>query len=250
MLESTIETPGTVLITGAGGGIGRAIGLRFASAGHDVILVDHDPDATAASLDAIASTSARCVAQVADVCDADALTEAVRDGESKLGPVAVLVNGAGIEGASAPVWSYPPEVFDRVMAVNLRGVFNGLAAVMPGMIARGQGAVVNVASTSGIRGRKGLSGYVASKHAVVGLTRAAALDAAGSGVTVNAVLPGPVRGAMIERIDAMSGGIERAGPAVLAEPEDVAESVAFLASPAARHLNGTTLVVDAGSTVA
>ena len=140
--------------------------------------------------------------------------------------------------------------FDRVWNVNVRGVFNGLGAVLPGMIARGTGAVVNIASTSAIRGRKGLSGYVASKHAVLGLTRTAALDVAGTGVRINAVLPGPVRGAMIDRIDAMSGGIERAGTATLAEPEDVAESVAFLASDAARHVSGAALVVDAGSTVA
>jgi NAD(P)-dependent dehydrogenase (short-subunit alcohol dehydrogenase family) len=136
------------------------------------------------------------------------------------------------------------------MGVNVKGVFLGTGIALSGMLRRGAGCVVNIASTSAIRGRRGLAAYVASKHAVLGLTRVAALDVAGAGVRVNAVLPGPVEGRMIRSLEQKAGGgIARSGPAPLAAPEDVADCVAFLASEEARHINGAALVVDGGATV-
>lgn len=237
------------LVTGSAGGLGRAIALRLAHNGFPLVLIDADGAGNDKTLTLVRDTGAAGIALAADISQPEPFSAAVAEGEASVGPIGVLVNNAGIEGPVAPIWSYDTSAFDAVWNVNVRGALLGMKCVMPKMIERGAGVVVNVASTSAIRGRKGLSGYVASKHAVLGLTRSAALDAAEFGVRVNAVLPGPVRGAMIDRLEAKSGGVERAGQAALAAPEDIAESVAFLASDAARHINGAALVVDGGSTI-
>lgn len=242
-------TTRSALLTGAAGGLGRAIALRLASDGWSLVLLDADEAGNAQTLALIEECGGSGASFAVDVSDPEGFGAAVSEAEKVAPPIELLVNNAGIEGAVAPVWSYGLDVFDAVWNVNVRGALIGMQSVMPGMIRRGQGSVVNIASTSAIRGRKGLSGYVASKHAVLGLTRTAALDAAPHGLRVNAVLPGPIRGAMIERIDAMAGGVERAGEARLADPADVAASVAFLSSEDARHINGAALVVDGASTV-
>lgn len=237
------------LVTGSAGGLGRAIALRLARNGLPVVLIDADGEGNDDTLALVREAGVAGVALTADISMPDSFSAAVAEAEASVGPIGVLVNNAGIEGPVAPIWSYDTAAFDTVWNVNVRGALLGMKCVMPKMIERGEGAVVNVASTSAIRGRKGLAGYVASKHALLGLTRSAALDAAEFGVRVNAVLPGPVRGAMIERLDAKSGGIERAGQAALADPEDIAGTVEFLVSEAARHINGAALVVDGGATI-
>lgn len=166
-----------------------------------------------------------------------------------------LVNNVGVEGAVRPLEAYPEDVFERVMRTNVHSVFLGLRAALPYLKERGSGAVVNTASTSGIRGRANLAGYVASKHAVVGLTKVAALEVAGTGVRVNAVLPGPIETRMIRAINeetqALTGtGVNRAATVPYGRVDDVAAAVAHLVSPDARHLNGAEYVVDGGGTVA
>ncbi|KJS09732.1 MAG: hypothetical protein VR78_15520 [Hoeflea sp. BRH_c9] len=242
-------TERSALVTGAGGGLGRAIALRLVRDGWSLVLLDANNAANQETLSLVEESGGAGATFTADVSDAGAFGVALSQAERVAPPIEILVNNAGIEGTVAPVWSYGLEVFDAVWNVNVRGALVAMQGVLPGMIRRGRGAVVNIASTSAIRGRKGLSGYVASKHAVLGLTRTAALDVAPHGLRVNAVLPGPVRGAMIERIDAMAGGVERAGEARLAEPDDIAAMVAFLSSDDARHINGAAMVVDGASTV-
>ena len=242
-------TARSALVTGAAGGLGRAIALRLAREGWSLVLLDADQAGNAQTLSLVQQNAGVGTAFTVDVSNPDAFSAVVAQVERKSPPIELLVNNAGIEGTVAPVWSYGLDVFDAVWNVNVRGTLVGMQSVLPGMIRRGRGAVVNIASTSAIRGRKGLAGYVASKHAVLGLTRTAALDVAPHGLRVNAVLPGPVRGAMIERIDAMAGGVERAGQAALAEPADIAAMVAFLSSDEARHINGGAMVVDGASTV-
>lgn len=243
----------TALVTGAAGGIGRAIALRLAADGLSVAAVDIDAAAAEETVCAVTGAGGRAYAIGADVSRSDHWSAALDRAEGELGPVGMLVNNAGIEGAFAPIDTYPEDAFDRVFAVNVRGVFLGLRHGLSRMRTRGVGAVVNIASTSSIRGRAGLAGYVAAKHAVLGLTRSAALDMAGTKIRVNAVLPGPVETRMIRAIDALAGeagrAVQRAGLSQPIPPESVAETVAFLLSNQAAHVNGASWVVDAGSTL-
>ena len=242
------------LITGAGAGIGRAIALRLARDGYDIAVVDRADEAGEGTCALIRETGVKAAFFEADVSSDAQVARFVERAEEVLGPIAAFVNNAGIEGAVAPIDDYPEEAFDRVFAVNVKGAFLCLKRVLARMRKRGTGAVVNIASTSSIRGRAGLAGYVASKHALLGLTRAAALDMAGTAVRVNAVLPGPVETRMIEEIDrkAREAGrdIRRSGAASYAKPEQIADVVAFLLSEQASHVNGAAWTVDAASTVA
>jgi NAD(P)-dependent dehydrogenase (short-subunit alcohol dehydrogenase family) len=157
-----------------------------------------------------------------------------------------------------PLGDYPPDAFERVMAVNVGGVFLGLRAVLPGMIERGAGAVVNLSSVAGLEGVPGIGPYSASKHAVVGLTKSAAKEAGPHGVRVNAVAPGPIATRMI---DALATGLApedpsgAAGREILTSmtpigryggPEEVARVIAFLCSPASSYVNGAVWTVDGG----
>lgn len=241
------------LVTGGGGGIGRAIARRLAENGADVAVVDLDEALGRETVRAVEAAGRRAIHVRADVSSAADVQRSIEMAEQALGPVTAFVNNAGIEGVVAPITDYPDAEFDRLMAVNVKGVFLGLKHMLARMRARGEGAIVNIASTSAIRGRAGLSGYVASKHAVLGLTRVVALEVAGTAIRVNAVLPGPVQTRMIESLDrqarAVQGGIERATKAPYGSPDDIAGVVAFLLSDEARHVNGAAWTVDAGSTV-
>ena len=241
------------LVTGGGGDIGRAIALRWARTSEAIAIVDIDPhaaDETARLVEAAGCRAMAIRADVASSLETAAFVEAI---ESGLGPIGIFANNAGIEGVVAPLHEYPEDTFDRLQQVNVKGVFLGLKYVLARMIPRGAGAIVNTASTSAIRGRAGLAGYVASKHAVLGLTRTAALEVMGTRIRVNAVLPGPVESRMIRELDraadASGTGLRRAGSATYGRPENIADVVAFLASGEAAHVNGAAWVVDAGTTV-
>jgi NAD(P)-dependent dehydrogenase (short-subunit alcohol dehydrogenase family) len=252
MAHDLNERP-VALVTGGGGHIGRAIARRLAKTCRSVAIVDLDDDLgmeTAAQLEAIGCRSIYIRADVASSVETSAYVEEV---EAKLGPIAIFANNAGIEGVIAPIHQYSEETFDHLLQVNVKGVFLGLKYVLAKMIPRGEGAVINTASTSSIRGRAGLSGYVATKHAVLGLTRVAALDVAGTRIRVNAVLPGPIESRMMQTLDDQArdngAGLRRSGGADYGRPEDVANVVGFLASAEAAHVNGAAWVVDAGMTV-
>ncbi|QCG94549.1 SDR family oxidoreductase [Azospirillum sp. TSA2s] len=243
----------TALVSGGGRGIGRATAAALAAAGTDVAIVDLDVDAGRETAKLVEAAGRRALFLQTDVSDGAQMAEAVDEVERRLGPISAFANNAGIEGVVAPLHLYPDDVFDRLLQVNTKGVFLGLKHVLARMIPRGEGAIVNTASTSAVRGRAGLAGYVATKHAVLGLTRVAALDVAGTAIRVNAVLPGPIETRMIRSLDEQagrSGGIRRAGTAAYGRPEDVAEVIRFLLSDQARHVNGAAWTVDGGSTVA
>jgi NAD(P)-dependent dehydrogenase (short-subunit alcohol dehydrogenase family) len=177
----------------------------------------------------------------------------VEAAENKLGPIGIFANNAGMEGVVAPLQEYPDDVFDQLYQVNVRGIFLGLKYVLRKMRQRETGAIINTASTSSIRGRAGLAGYVSSKHAVLGLTRTAAVEVTGTGIRVNAVLPGPIESRMIRELDDQAARSTsapgRAGSANYGHPQNIAEVVAFLASAEAAHVNGAAWVVDGGMTV-
>ena len=241
------------LVTGGGGGIGRAIAVRLAADGYDVAVVDIDDKLGMETTHQVEAKGRRALFIRADVSKAEDVARYVAETEEKLGPIAAFANNAGLEGVLAPIDEYPDDVFDRLLSVNVKGVFLGLKHVLARMRTRGKGAVVNMASTSSIRGRPTAAGYVATKHAVLGLTRVACLDFADVGVRVNAVLPGPIETRMMESLDqqaqARGAPIKRAGNRAYGKADDVANVVAFLLSDQASHVNGAAWVVGAGTTV-
>jgi NAD(P)-dependent dehydrogenase (short-subunit alcohol dehydrogenase family) len=245
--------PQVTLVTGAGGDIGRAIALRLARVSAAVGIIDIDEGAAAETARLVNATGCKAMAIRADVSSGSETAAFVKAVEDRFGPIGIFANNAGIEGVVAPLHEYPDDTFDRLLQVNVKGVFLGLKHVLAKMIPRGRGAIVNTASTSAIRGRAGLAGYVASKHAVLGLTRTAALEVLGTKIRINAVLPGPIESRMIRELDQQaqrgSATLRRAGAAPYGRPEDIANVVAFLTSDDAAHVNGAAWVVDAGMTV-
>ncbi|WP_413728063.1 SDR family NAD(P)-dependent oxidoreductase [Sodalis sp. RH19] len=248
-------TDPVAIITGAGGGIGRAVALTLARQGWRLVLAEQEAQALEACRRACASLGAETTAVAGDI-------GSERDVAALAGAAARLYGGcqgfvscAGMAGAVREISDYPGDMFRQVLAVNTCGTFYCLKYALP-LLRRQGGSFVAIASTSAIRGRANMAGYVASKHAVLGLVRSSALECVGSQVRVNAVLPGPTQTAMIEAIDRMAaeqapgGGIKRATTAPYGTPDDVAQMVSYLLSPASSHINGASLVVDGGGTVA
>lgn len=238
---------GRALVTGGGSGIGRATCLALARQGVAVAVLDLDKDraeAVAAEVDG--------PALVADVTDAEGLARAVDEAAASLGGLSILFNNAGWSTMEALArWS--PEQWDRIVRVNLTGVWNAMRAGIPHLLAGGGGSVVNTASISGTRPSAGETPYAAAKAGVVALTASAALEYAPA-IRVNAVAPGMIRtgltSPLLEGIDDMVGHYERITPmARVGAPEDVADVVVFLCSDEARFVTGQTLVVDGGMTL-
>jgi NAD(P)-dependent dehydrogenase (short-subunit alcohol dehydrogenase family) len=223
-----------VVVTGGAKGIGKAIAERFSAAGDTVEAAGRD---------------------VLDVTDEEGVTAFF----DRIGPVDVLVNNAGV-AEGAPLARTTLEAWRHHLEVNATGAFLCTRGALPGMVERGDGRIVTVASTAGLRGARYTAAYTAAKHAAIGLMRAVAAEVAGTGVTANAVCPAWVRTAMmrraVERITATTDRDEAEAEAALVaqmalgralEPEEVAEAVWFLASPQAAAINGQALVLDGGA---
>lgn len=244
----------TAIVTGAGSerGIGRAVALRLAAAGHAIAVLDVDAEAARRTADVVAEQRGVPVLGLgADVADREAVDEAVTRVEAELPEVAVLVNNAGITRPTRFV-DIEPDEWAQVFAVNVNGTYLVTRRVLRGMLARGYGRIVNLSSVSAQRGGGVFGGthYSAAKAALLGLTRALAREVSEGGVTVNAVAPGLID------TDITAGRIddERMAALVAAVPvgrlgstADVAATVAFLASPEAGYLTGTTVDVNGGS---
>ena len=247
-----------VFITGAGRGIGRAIAMRFARAGYAVALTGRSHPHLLEVADEITDAGADVRAIVCDVTNRKSIERAVARVDRELGAIDVLVNNAGTAD-SAPFDAMTDEQWDRIIAVNLTGTYLCMRVVVPAMLERRRGRVINIASVAGLTGFAYTAAYCAAKHGVVGLTRAVALEAASKAVTVNAICPGWVdtdmTRASIDRIVKTTGrtpesarsALERMSPqARLIEPDEVAAAALFLASPDAHGINGQTLSVDGG----
>ena len=245
-----------VLITGGGNGIGRAAALSFASRGAHIAVVDRDEVAASETADAVRKLGTRAIHEVADVSQSAQVRAYVKAALDEFGRIDCFFNNAGIEGKIAPLAQYDEDVFDEVIAINLRGIFLGLRHVLPVMLEQGAGAVVNTSSAAGLVASPGMCAYVASKHAVLGLTKVAAGEASNQGVRVNAVCPGPIDTRMLRDIAAQ---VSPDDPGALQErfvssvpigrmgtAEEVANVVLFLCSDMASNVTGAQYVVDGG----
>nr|WP_227013391.1 SDR family NAD(P)-dependent oxidoreductase [Pseudonocardia sp. EC080619-01] len=234
------------MVTGAGSGIGAAVATLLAERGATVVVLDRDAGPAERVAAAIGG-----VPVVGTVTDPDRLHEVVDSVVRDHGGIDVAVNNAGVgAGGPRPVGEIDVATWRHVLSVNLDGVFHSMQAEIASMVVRGGGSIVNVASVLGVVGNAGSGAYVAAKHGVVGLTRAAALDYASAGIRVNAVGPGWVDTPLIaERDDeAMTALRNRQPMGRLATAAEVAEVVAFLASPASAFVTGAYYAVDGGHT--
>jgi 3-hydroxybutyrate dehydrogenase len=251
----------TAVITGGGRGIGKAIALDLARAGVRVAVAARSRDEIQAVAAQAKSLGVEAVPIPADVANADSVRDLFRQARAMLGPIDILVNGAGI-AASALLDRTSDDLWRSILETNLSGTFYGLREALPEMAKRGWGRVVNLASIAGKTGLPYISAYAASKHGVLGLTKCAALEVAQKGVTVNAVCPGyvdtPMTDQSIARIAEKTGKpaelvrrkLEEASPqGRLFTAEEVSALVLFLCSEEARGITGQALSLDGGTVV-
>jgi NAD(P)-dependent dehydrogenase (short-subunit alcohol dehydrogenase family) len=242
------------LITGGARGIGLAAAKRFVGEGSKVMLVDLDEEPLRRAVAELGAE--RAVAVRADVTRPEDAARYVRSCIESHGGIDVFLANAGVEGAVKPIPEYPVEAFDQVIAVNVRGVWLGLKHVIPRMAERGGGSIVITSSVAGIHGYAGVSAYVTSKHAVIGMMRTAALECAAHKIRVNTVNPAPIETRMMRSLENgfVPGQAQQAKQQILAgipmgrygTPEEVADLMLFLASDESRYLTGGVYMVDGG----
>ncbi len=245
------------VVTGAGSGFGKAIAERFGHEGARVVLADIDETNGRAVTDALAEAGVDVMFVATDVSQSDQVKRLIDSTVERFGGLDILVNNAGFSHRSMLMWELPEEDFDRVFAVNTRGVFLGCKYAIPKMAERGGGVIINTASIGASCPRPGVTAYNATKGAVVTLTRGLAVEAARFKIRVNAVNPvasetGFMKGALgVERLSEEAKAGLTAGIPLrrLSEPADVAASVTFLASEDASFLTGVCLDVDGGRSI-
>jgi NAD(P)-dependent dehydrogenase (short-subunit alcohol dehydrogenase family) len=241
-----------VLITGALTGIGRAAALAFARAGASVV-VSGRKDAEGKALEAeLAALGAMAAFIRADVRQEDEVRNLIDKTVARFGRLDAAVNAAGTEGKPGPVTEQTAESYAATFDTNVLGTLLSMKHELRVMLPQGSGSIVNISSTYGHEGAKGASIYAASKHAVEGMTKSAALEAAGSGVRVNAVAPGPTETGMLnrftgtpERKAALASGVPLGR---IGEPDEIARAIVFVASEAASFMTGQIVTVDGGKT--
>ena len=241
------------LVTGAGSGIGRASSLILAREGAKMVVSDIDASGAEETLSLIKERGGDGVFVHADVSKSNDVQELISRAVSTYGRLDCAYNNAGIEGyMSGRLHEYPEETWDRLVDINIKGVWLCLKYEIPLMLEQGGGAIVNTASVAGLVGARRLSAYIASKHAVVGLTKAAALEYAQDGIRVNAVCPGTIDTPMLDRLIAGWKTDEdmntRQPIGRMGTPAEIAETVAWLCSDAASLVTGIAMAVDGGQT--
>ncbi len=242
------------LITGASRGIGAATARLFAQEGATVVLASRSEEELARLVEGIKANEGEAIAFQTHVADAASVETLVKRAVDACGRLDLAVNNAGMAGGNAPLVEVSEETFDRVIAVNLKGVFLGMKYEIPAMLVSGGGAIVNLSSTVGLVGLGGPGGgiapYIASKHGVVGLTKAAALEYARQHIRVNAIAPGTTLTPVNERWYADEQTRQRMTSTIpmgrVADPFEIAQAILWLCSDAASYVTGVTLAVDGG----
>ncbi|KQY74969.1 MULTISPECIES: 3-oxoacyl-ACP reductase family protein [unclassified Ensifer] len=238
---------GSAIVTGAGSGIGRAIALRLAADGYAVVVNDLSPERCEAVADEIAAAGGVALAISGDVSNEADVAATAEKAAQFHGPVALLVNNAGI-AHQALFENLEVADFDRMFAVHVRGTFLMTKAVLPAMLARGEGVIVNMASQLGQIGGVELVHYSSAKAAIIGMTKALAREVSSRGVRVNAVAPGPINTPLVMGLSEDWRAAKKAQLPLgrFGEPDEIAATVAFLASPSASLFVGQTLGPNSG----
>lgn len=244
------------VITGGSGGIGLSIARHFVEEGAQVLLVDIEEDALNNAAAEIGGN--KVFTYVADVSDEKQTQGYLNAAKAQMGGIDIYVPNAGIEGKVMPITDYPVDTFDKVLAVNVRGVWLGIKYVVPIMNEGNGGSIVVMSSVAGLRGSPGMSPYIASKHAINGIAKTAAQEFASMGIRVNTVNPGPIDTRMMRSIesgaspdapDSVKSGFEEQVPlGRYGTPEEVALLTVFLASDESSYCTGGVYVVDGGFT--
>ena len=246
----------SVIVTGAAGSIGFSACEIMCREGAEVMMVDIDGEKLAQRAAELAAKGYKVIAHTADCADEVQVEAYAKAAMEAFGKIDGFFNNAGIEGDLAPTHEYDIAMFDKVLHVNLRGMFLGLRFVIPHMVAAGKGAVVNTASIGSERGLAGACAYNAAKHGAVGLTRTAASEVAQKGVRVNCVMPGvietPLLVGMLEQMfDSVEAGMAKLGEVAtlnrVGQPREVGDVVSFLLSDEASYVNGAKWEIDGGA---
>jgi NAD(P)-dependent dehydrogenase (short-subunit alcohol dehydrogenase family) len=238
-------------ITGAANGIGRSTALMFAEAGGDVAVVDYDKEHGIQTRDLVRSKGVRCEFYQVDMADPSQIQSVVSEVAAHFGQINYAFNNAGIEGKTSPTADASLDNWDKVIDVNLRGVWLCMKHLIPQMLKVGGGSIVNCSSIAGQVGFPGIPAYVASKHGVIGLTKTAALEYVKSNVRVNAICPGVIETPMIDRFvgtskEARAGLVAGEPMGRMGQPEEIAHAALWLFSEGSSFVTGHALTVDGG----
>lgn len=259
-MEQFNFTDKVAIVTGGGGGIGRSASIKLAEGGAKVVVVDIAEELALGTVELIEKIGGEALFVKADLTQEADIKNYIEKTVEKFGKIDILMNNAGWEGQILPLIDYPTEVFDKVMDLNVRGAFLGMRYALPYMQEQKSGAIVNIASGAGFLGTPNMIAYGASKHALLGMTKTAGVEAAPYGIRVNAVCPGVVNTEMMRSIEkGYAGGDEEGAKAAqetlaasaptgrYSEPEEVANLMVYLASDLSTHIIGQSFVIDGGA---
>ena len=239
------------IITGAGSGIGRATALLFAQEGAKVIVADIVDKQGKEAAETIKKNGGEAVFVHTDVSKTEDVKNVIKEAVTRYGRLNIMYNNAGIEGQMKDTANYPEDIFDRIISVNLKGVWLGIKYAIPEMLKAGGGSIISTASIAGLVGFPGLVGYCASKGGIIQITKTAALEYAKQNIRINCIAPGVIATPMVERlvqsVPGMQEGLTASEPiGRTGKPEEIAKAALYLASDDSTFVTGTTLVVDGG----